>query len=141
MPSSLRGDRKESQDGEEAAQKLLHLVEVNDFALPVEFDRDRSTFAHPMYRAFPSLGRVDLFAFRSPKPHTRPVRLIEFQGAGHESTVWGCLAGRGEIRDDIVVMHVQGHRLTDFGILDADLGIHIDYANRSPEENKIGLQF
>jgi len=45
-----------------------------------------------------------------------------------------------KISNQVMVMHLQGQRLPDLRVLDADLRIHIDDADRSFEENKVGFQ-
>ena len=105
-------------------------MELDDIAGPVELNGDRCSFLFAVQRAFPLIGRVGLFSLWRPEPHTGSIRGGEFQWAGDESPGWSRIVGWSEIRDDVVVMHPQGHGLSDFGILNADLSVDVDDRDR-----------
>lgn len=64
---------------------LLHPMEFDDVALPVELHGNRGPFPCPIQRGCAKIRRIDLFTLRGPEPDAGSIRTGKFQRTRDET--------------------------------------------------------
>ena len=81
-------------------------MEFDDVTMPVELQRNGGSFLCSVERSFAKIRRVALFPLRGPEPDAGSIRSGKFQRAGDKTPEKTRIAGSGEVRHDMVVMHM-----------------------------------